>query len=704
MRRRRRVPAAGRAARRRRRGRRARRSCFPELCDRAGAPAEVARALRRGDRPDRRRPRLGRVPPARDRRRGAARAGGRSRDRRRASPAHARYSVDVELTGHAARPRSCARRFRTRACSSVDASAVPAGCVALLPDDVADLGALRLQVADQTRARARPGALRRRPRRRGRRADAARGGRRRPRARRGRLRGAAGRPRRGRGGRAAARRSCTTSRRSPPATAASFGMRPQPGTNVCHRFRLRHGDVDARLRRGRRGRRGDVPDGRARSTRRWSRTRALAALGRTAGSRSWTGTQTPFNVRERPGARLRPRRGARCASSRRRWAARSARRRSCGIEAIAAALARKAGRPVQARARPRARSASALNRHPAVVRVRLGARARRDARRARRSTAGATPARTPTAGPGVAQKMGFAGVGPYRIPHVRVDSRCVYTNLPPERRLPRLRRDAVGVGVASARSTCSPTRSGSTRSSCACATCCATATCFAPARSMHDVHFAECLRGGGRRGRLARGRPRGKGLCVLLKGMQTPSRAAIRVEPATTGGFTSAARRREMGQGARRAIPLLARRAARRASRSGSRVPDPDTDVVPFDTRTTSSRSTHMMGRALVEAPSRDLRANGDGRGVGEVGRTRAGSTPTPARASRPRTGTRAPRPREVRVDEETGRSSRRALHVAVYAGRVVDRAGRRAAERGLDDHGPRHRAVRGDRRSPTAR
>src|SRR5690606_35403659 len=34
-------------------------------------------------------------------------------------------------------------------------------------------------------------------------------------------------------------------------------------------------------------------------------------------------------------------------------------------------------------------------------------------------------------GPGVAQKTGYAGVGPYRFDHVAVDSYCVYTNLPP---------------------------------------------------------------------------------------------------------------------------------------------------------------------------------------------------------------------------------------------------------------------------------
>ena len=47
-------------------------------------------------------------------------------------------------------------------------------------------------------------------------------------------------------------------------------------------------------------------------------------------------------------------------------------------------------------------------------------------------------------------------------------------------------------------------------------------------------------------------------------------------------------------------------------------VPDPDTDSSPFDTRTTSSRSTHMMGRALAEAVA-DLHANGGERGFGEI-------------------------------------------------------------------------------------
>ena len=55
--------------------------------------------------------------------------------------------------------------------------------------------------------------------------------------------------------------------------AVSIGVRPLPGTNVCHRFRIRHGDVDERLRRRRRRRPARVPHAGRRARARWSRTR-----------------------------------------------------------------------------------------------------------------------------------------------------------------------------------------------------------------------------------------------------------------------------------------------------------------------------------------------------------------------------------------------------------------------------------------------
>jgi CO/xanthine dehydrogenase Mo-binding subunit len=127
----------------------------------------------------------------------------------------------------------------------------------------------------------------------------------------------------------------------------------------------------------------------------------------------------------------------------------------------------------------------------------------------------------------------------------------------------------------------------------------------------------------------------------------------------------------EMGQGAKRAIRLLA---AELLGVDASRVhfPDPDTDVAPYDTRTTSSRSTHMMGRALVEAV-RDLKKDGR-RGYGEV-EDEGGLDPDTGQGVASSHWHQGAAAAEVEVDEETGRFEVRRLHAAVYAGRVVDRA-----------------------------
>ena len=90
------------------------------------------------------------------------------------------------------------------------------------------------------------------------------------------------------------------------------------------------------------------------------------------------------------------------------------------LEALVAALARKAGRPVKA-VLDRGEEFVTLNRHPAVVRVRIGAR-RDGTLTAKEVDCWADTGAYADCGPGVATKMGYAGVGPYLIPHVRVDS------------------------------------------------------------------------------------------------------------------------------------------------------------------------------------------------------------------------------------------------------------------------------------------
>ena len=62
-----------------------------------------------------------------------------------------------------------------------------------------------------------------------------------------------------------------------------------------------------------------------------------------------------------------------------------------------------------------------LNRHPAVIRVRIGA-ARDGTLVAKRLDCWVDTGAYADCGPGVATKLGYAGAGPYRIPNVRVDA------------------------------------------------------------------------------------------------------------------------------------------------------------------------------------------------------------------------------------------------------------------------------------------
>jgi CO/xanthine dehydrogenase Mo-binding subunit len=446
--------------------------------------------------------------------------------------------------------------------------------------------------------------------------------------------------------------------------AAYFDMRPQPGTNVCHRFRLRHGEPDTGF---------EEADVIVDETFRTAGAQHVhmephAALARWEGGRLelWTGTQTPFNLRadlagifgiapERIRIHCPPMGGAFGAKT------------FVRVEAIVAALARKARRPVRC-VLERSEEWLTLNRHPAVIRVKIGARAD-GTLVAKRVWCWADTGAYADCGPGVAQKMGFAAPGPYRIPHVWVDSHAVYTNLPPNGAFrgygqmqcvwaselamdllaERLGMDALEFRLRNV------LRNGDR---------------YCTGEEMHDVHFAECLEAAAEAVGWQEGR-HGKGLAIVLKGMQTPSRAAIALER-DSDGYVVRCATVEMGQGARRAITLLA------AELLGVdvirvRFPDPDTDVVPYDTRTTSSRSTYVMSRALERAVA-DLREHGE-RGYGEI-EIPGGLDPDTGQGVASHHWHQGAAAAEVRVDEETGKVEVVRLHAAVYAGRVVNRAG----------------------------
>jgi CO/xanthine dehydrogenase Mo-binding subunit len=446
--------------------------------------------------------------------------------------------------------------------------------------------------------------------------------------------------------------------------AVSIDVRPIAGTNVCHRFRIRHGDVARGLAEAdvvveevfRTAAAAHAPMEPHAAVAEWEDGRLIL----------WTGTQTPFNTRadlaglfaidEEDIRVIAPPMGGSFGA-----------KTFVRLEALVACLARKAGRPVKA-VLDRAEEFVTVNRHPAVVRVRIGAR-RDGTLVAKEVDCWADTGAYADCGPGVATKMGYAGVGPYRIPHVRVDSLAVYTNLPPggafrgygatqsvwasERTMDLLAGELAISPLELRRRNL--LRDGDT---------------FATGEVMRDVHFEECLQAAADAVGYEAD-PRGKGLCVLLKGMQTPSRAEVAVER-TPVGYVVHSASCEMGQDVRQSLRLMAAQLLD-CEPGQVEVPDPDTDTTPFDTRTTSSRSTYMMGRALAEAV-RDLDGNGM-RGVGEI-RNEGGLDPDTGQGVASTHWHQGAAAAHVTLDEETGRVQLEHVHAAIYAGRVVNRPG----------------------------
>jgi CO/xanthine dehydrogenase Mo-binding subunit len=447
--------------------------------------------------------------------------------------------------------------------------------------------------------------------------------------------------------------------------AAYFGMRPQQGTNICHRFCIRHGDVQEGFVNA------DVIVEETFRTAgaQHAHMEPHASVASWKGGRLeiWTGTQTPFNLRMDlagifglPEDHIRivcpPMGGAFGAKTFVRY------------EAIVACLARKARRPVKI-VLDRDEEWLTLNRHPATIHVKVGARAD-GTLVSKQVECWADTGAYADCGPGVAQKMGYAAVGPYRIPHVWVDSHCVYTNLPPngafrgygatqavwasERAMDILaeRLDIDPLELRLKNVLVDGDR-------------------FCTGEVMHDVHFSECLKAAAEKIGWAEHR-RGKGLCVLMKGMQTPSRAAIAIAANEDGTYDVHCATAEMGQGAWYSIRLLA---AELLNVELGRVhfPVPDTDTVPYDTRTTSSRSTYMMGRALIEAV-RDLKKRGEF-GYGECV-NKGGLDPDTGQGTASTHWHQGAGAAEVRVDEETGKLEVVKLHTSIYAGHVVNRPG----------------------------
>jgi CO/xanthine dehydrogenase Mo-binding subunit len=375
-------------------------------------------------------------------------------------------------------------------------------------------------------------------------------------------------------------------------------LRPQPGTNVCHRFHFARGRAAAALA----GAAVVVED-----TYTFPRVQhysmephaAVAAWDEEGGLTVWASTQNPYSVRVElagmfgaPLGRIRivvPHLGGGFGG-----------KTYAKLEPIVAVLAKVTGRPVRL-ALSAEEAFRTVRRCDARVHVRVGLAP--DGRLlAVECDADYDVGAYADIGPRVIQKGTYTATGPYRVPHVRLDARAVYTNTTPggafrgfgvpqlawalesllDEAARRLDRDPVDLRRDNL------LHHGEE---------------FAPGDTPIDGKFEESLSRAAEaiRWTQAAAADRGRGVAMMMKASIGPSVSEAIVRLHADASVTVLASTVEMGQGAR---TVMAQIAAEVLAVPIERVlvATPDTSITPYDQTTSSSRSTTMTGRAVQEA------------------------------------------------------------------------------------------------------
>ncbi|MQA99868.1 MAG: molybdopterin-dependent oxidoreductase [Actinobacteria bacterium] len=275
------------------------------------------------------------------------------------------------------------------------------------------------------------------------------------------------------------------------------------------------------------------------------------------------------------------------------------------IEPLVACAALAAGCPVRL-VLTRPEVFNTLGKHAAHIALRTGVKTDGTivARRVRAVfNAGAYAVSSPL---GAGQAMTRAS-GPYRIPHVWIDSTARYTNTVPtgpfrgamtsqlcwayEQQMDDIAHD-LGIDPIEIRRR-NLLSDGDE---------------FITGEKMHDVHFDELLDdvteaiwSRGPADPAPAGRARGRGVAVMIKSTLTPSRSEARLRLDDDGMLTAFCATVEMGQGAGTTLMQMT------AAYTGVpieriTIPLPDTFQAPFDTTTASSRATFSMGAAIKDA------------------------------------------------------------------------------------------------------
>lgn len=292
---------------------------------------------------------------------------------------------------------------------------------------------------------------------------------------------------------------------------------------------------------------------------------------------------------------------------------------SLRLEPITSFLAIKANRPVKI-VLTREEEFVTVCKHPATIQIKTGVM-KDGTFVARQVIARFNTGAYSDIGPVVARNGGSAMSGPYKIPHVWIDSYAIWTNVVPAGALR-------GFGVPQAvwayetQADMIAEQLGLDPLQLRKRNLLHDGDPFATGEKLLDIHYdqlldraAEAIRWSERdvrwvpENRVSKQNGvyrRGKGLALVLKATITPSTSSASVKLNEDGSLNVLTSSVELGQGSKTVLAQIAANALRIPIDSVS-VSDPDTDLTPYDQQTSSSRTTFSVGGAVGKA-SDDLK------------------------------------------------------------------------------------------------
>ena len=279
------------------------------------------------------------------------------------------------------------------------------------------------------------------------------------------------------------------------------------------------------------------------------------------------------------------------------------------VEPITVALAKKARRPVRI-VLSREEVFYTITKHAAVIRMKTGVK-NDGTLVARECEIHLDTGAYAEIGPRVAKKSGYTAAGPYRIANLKIDSYSVYTNKPPAGAFRGFGVSQSAWAVESQMDIIAAAlkmdplelrkKNGYDEGD-----------KFVTEETLRSIGFKQCLdevarsiawndksfNGSTVHGSIGSNLRRGKGLACMIKATITPSISCAVVklnEDASLSIYTGTV---EMGQGSETVLAQIAGKELGIPLQT-IQVLGVDTDVVPYDLTTSSSRSTFHMGKAV---------------------------------------------------------------------------------------------------------